>query len=394
MKKAISSALLKLKSKKFCWRIPPRVPLVVYHNGSYQRELGSFINKYKHICYNRTDVEILLPILLLSILVRPFRRACSLLDGYIDAFLWVAKCSVVLTVKDNDTTFYSISARNNRIKTIIIQNGVRNFHYDVFGRLCSDLSRETVFHVDYAFVFGSSVASLYEDRLGCAAIPIGCYKANARLPRALHDNHSSKSILFISNYAPKEDSSVFPSQFNSAIGIAFKSACKWAYEKGLSISVLSRCKASSRQRIIQEEYSFYAQSSMGIPFEVINSRSHEESYSLIESSLLNIGVDSTLCYESMQLGCRTIFLSVRGSLLNLEDWRYGWPASLPESGPFWTNSTDYSDHCKVLEFGFSSSDEDWRIALDKYFWGSVMSTSPQNIAIEKVLEDLLSSHDA
>ena len=120
MIKTIFLGLLKLKNKNFSWRIPSRAPLVVYHNGSYQRELGHFINQYKHICFNRTDVEVLLPILLLSILVKPFRRKCSLLDGYVDAFLWVAKCSVVLTVKDNDTTFYSISARNKNIKTIII----------------------------------------------------------------------------------------------------------------------------------------------------------------------------------------------------------------------------------------------------------------------------------
>jgi len=389
MKRKIFLALRKLKSKKFTWRIPSRAPLVVYHNGSYLRDFGHFINQYEHVCFNRIDVEILLPVLLLSILVKPFRRPVSFLDAYIDAFLWATNCTVVLTVKDNDAAFYSISARNNHIKTVVVQNGIRNFHYDVFGRLAARSPQEQKFHVDYAFVFGLGVASLYEKHLGCTAIPIGCYKANTRLPQLVNCQTSRSSVVFISNYASMGSSSVLPPEFNSALGIAFKSVCMWASEKGISISVLARNKASSPESNIQEEHSFFDHLSMGISFKMINTRSHEESYSVIESSPFNVGVDSTLCYESMQLGCRTVFLSMRGLLLNIEDWRYGWPAKLPDKGLFWTNSVDYSDHRRVLDFGFSSSEEDWQIALKKYFWGPVICKSPQNIAIEKLLSNLL-----
>jgi surface carbohydrate biosynthesis protein len=63
----------------------------------------------------------------------------------------------------------------------------------------------------------------------------------------------------------------------------------------------------------------------------------ESAYDAVDSTSLSVTIDSTLGYESIARGNKTSVFSVRGTLLGIDDQRFGLPGSLSDVGPFWIN---------------------------------------------------------
>jgi surface carbohydrate biosynthesis protein len=68
-----------------------------------------------------------------------------------------------------------------------------------------------------------------------------------------------------------------------------------------------------------------------------------------------------LGYEALGRGLKCAAFPLRGGVLGVNDHRFGWPADLPESGPFWASTGDEGEIERLLNYITTVSDEEWKL---------------------------------
>ena len=69
-----------------------------------------------------------------------------------------------------------------------------------------------------------------------------------------------------------------------------------------------------------------------------------------KNQLFVVSIDSTLGYEAFGRGNKTAIFGCRDDFLNTSDLKFGWPADLPNNGPFWTNDQDEMQFQRVMDY--------------------------------------------
>ncbi len=115
------------------------------------------------------------------------------------------------------------------------------------------------------------------------------------------------------------------------------------------------------------------------------------SYELVDSAAVVVFIDSTLGLESIGRGKKTAAFSCRSSLLNDGSMKFGWPALLPDNGPFWTIEADELQFRRVMDYVYATDSAEWERVRQLYA-DKVMSFDPGNIQFVKLLEQLICEH--
>ena len=115
----------------------------------------------------------------MRVLLKVFFKKGSVVDAYIDCFIEKVRPRLIITLVDNNTTFYKIRGRHSDIKTLFVQNGYRSYYLDLFGDLDSiDSDTISTFFVDYMLVFGSAIGKQYSKYLKGSVLLAGSIKNN------------------------------------------------------------------------------------------------------------------------------------------------------------------------------------------------------------------------
>ena len=89
------------------------------------------------------------------------------------------------------------------------------------------------------------------------------------------------------------------------------------------------------------------------------------SYHAIDMAEVVVSVDSTLGIESVARGNKTAIFSIRGDILGLKGFNYGWPSKYPDYGPFWTNKCNHESFETILNYLFNVDDIQWLKDFEK-----------------------------
>ena len=111
------------------------------------------------------------------------------------------------------------------------------------------------------------------------------------------------------------------------------------------------------------------------------------SYESINRAEFVVSIDSTLCYESLARGKKTVALSIRGKTLEQKDYNFGWPADLTNNGPFWTNHADEREFLRLMDYITTVSDEEWEQTRQHYV-PDLMEYDPGNTRFLKLMREL------
>ena len=117
---------------------------------------------------------------------------------------------------------------------------------------------------------------------------------------------------------------------------------------------------------------------MGIEPEFSETSGPYPSYKAVDSAEVVVSMDSTIAYESVARGKKTALFAIRGTLRELFDYDYGWPADYPDEGPFWTNKPDPDIFIRILDYLFEVSDEQWKKDVEATNFSSLMEYDPRN----------------
>lgn len=89
-------------------------------------------------------------------------------------------------------------------------------------------------------------------------------------------------------------------------------------------------------------------------------------YDICDQSKLVVFIDSTLGYESISRGNKTLGISIRSEIVNDVSYKFGWPKYLPLTGPSWTSVYNKKLIYKLVQDNFYKKKADWHVINKKY----------------------------
>ncbi|MCT7968541.1 hypothetical protein NG799_19725 [Laspinema sp. D1] len=308
--------------------------------------------------------------------------------NYMDLYIKVIDPLIVMTFIDNSISFYKIQLKNPNAKKIFVQNGMRGELGDIFAYL----QKNNSYHVDYMLTFSYPIGFKYQQYIQGEVMVIGGFKNNSfSKGKILSDK---KSVLFISEYHPE------PGLKNSPF---------WVEPDGRSVSwddcfaaefkllpfLKNYCakhnlilKIAARTHVIDgAEYQYFKKILGDKGWCYYPNCSPFSSYQLVESSEFIVSIDSTLGYEALARGKKTACFSIRSFSVYNRSTKFGWPAKLPEYGPFWTNHADDQEFERVINYVTTASDKEWQQTWQHYM-ADIMEYDPSNTRFRKLMCEL------
>jgi surface carbohydrate biosynthesis protein len=324
--------------------------------------------------------------LLLAMLKLRFWTAKPL-QVYAETFIELASPKAVITFIDNNANFYTLSQSFPNVKTLFIQNGMRGGGRDIFATL----TQADAYHVDYMLVFNNEFGEMYNKYIKGLYIPIGSFKNN----NTKITFQPTKDVVFISQYRSEPadslsftvDASGDPvswEKFYSAEIFVLAFLKKWCTENRKYLRIAG-CMSESQDI----ERQFFRDNLEDCQWEYVPKSDLYGSYTLVDNAELVVFIDSALGFESIGRGKKTVGLSCRAKLINDPTLSFGWPVSLAHEGPFWTNSADYSQFERVMDYVNLTNIAEWKKTLDSYA-DKLMRFDSENKIFVDLLKEVLS----
>lgn len=298
--------------------------------------------------------------------------------AYYRSFLRWTEPHAVITMEDNNVTFYATKAIRPSCKTIAIQNGVRNSHsHAADSDFKHDLQRlgSSGYDADVIATLGGLGTSFYRGALphsGVKLVETGHLMNNALSLNGGPDQ--GRRLIFISKFPnrgtqavdPEWDSKVIvylgdvgltAQQYYNIESIAARACAMIAKEHSLPFIVLGKRPAWQ-----VGEYHYFARHLDGLQWEYLPSTFQASSYESIRANDVIVNVDSTLGYELFARGLRVAFVAARMQAAGhpeIVEHQFGHPLVTQPSGPYWTAEATDTEIRRVIATAISVGNEEW-----------------------------------
>lgn len=304
-------------------------------------------------------------------------------------YLACVKPSVALTFIDNNILFYQLKGLQKNLTTIFVQNGVRAEVGCVLEVLKKEKHVLNKYQVDYMLTFGNAIGKEYAKYISGKVHPIGSFKNN------LYKSETQKqprTVLFLSQYRPPPNPEsdpmfmyynqpIFWKQMYSAEAFLLPLLQQYCQQNKLELKI-----CGSRPNHIDEERSYFITLLGDGSFEFLERTDLFSSYKNIAAAEFVVFTNTTLGYEVLASGKKTAAFTLRGKSLG-SDYKFGWPADLPDSGPFWTNHADEHEFKRVMDYITTVSDEEWEQARQRYV-PELIEYDPGNTRFLKLMREI------
>jgi len=364
---------------KKVWQWPHQSEILIF-DACGQEILLEYVRVWNPEVLHLRNESLNVPVMLAS-LFRPGRKS----DAYIDCFIEKVSPKLVVTMIDNNSTFYNISGRHSSVKTMFIQNGCRGYYADIFEVLNSTPSATlNTMMVDYIMPFSSTVCAEFSRYIKGDVVPIGSFKNN-HLP--ITDVRQNDVVAYASQWRKNGFfmSGKFythKSFFRQTDQPVIQLLAKYAREKDKRLMVILCNHKSALNRASEKAYFRELAGDDVTFFESVEAYS---SYQALDVAGVVVGVDTTLVYEAIARGTKAAIFSIRSDLLGLKGFTYGWPGEYLDDGPFWTNHANLENFERIMDHLFEIDDEQWQTELAKYSFDKVLKFDPGNGILKAVL---------
>ena len=301
--------------------------------------------------------------------------------SYYRAFLRWTKPRAVITMEDNNITFYATKALRPECKSIAIQNGIRHsMSHSTDSSFATELTRVSKlgFGADIIGSLGGLGTQFYSQALPkhseTRIIEVGNLINNAT-PISQSDAHDTmKRLVFISKYPnrgsgetdPTWDSEILQyigevgftaEKYHAVEGVVARSCAEFAATEGLRFVVLGKRPAWQTG-----ERRFFAKYLRDLEWEYLPSTTQSSSYESVRASDVIVNIDSTLGYEFFARGLRVAFVAARMSHSGhpeIVETNFGYPSVTEPCGAYWTNVASKSEIFRVLQYVTGLEVADW-----------------------------------
>jgi len=327
--------------------------------------------------------EIYIFVLLLGFMLNGIKKT-----SYVDCFIALVKPKLVITYIDNSLSFFSISHRHPKLKTMFIQNGTRGYLGDIFEKLDREKNKNNL-KVNYMMTFGRNISLKYKKYLAGETISIGSLRNNEA---PLKKINKKNLISFVSQYRDTPGLYMgnkfydFETFWEHPDKLVLQWIKKYAGERNLEVRVIP-CAGNNLNNLKKEKN--YFKKILGSDCKFSDWDCHRSSYSAIDESKLVVALDSSMAFEAVARGTKAAIFSIRGTMLQLVSppfLHYGWPGLYKDTGPFWTNLPEPSIFRQILDHLISLNQRQWRDEVAASGFNDILAYDPGNSRIKKIFE--------
>ena len=392
---------------KFIWSKPKHSDILIY-DANMVEYISPYITKYKSDIIH-TRLEKIYVYILIKLLVKFSLK--NLLLNYTKIFIELSKPKIIITATDNDINFYKLKmeVKSVKFKTIAIQNGHRTLTYPDILNYYKDFN-ESKFASDYVLCFFSELEKIYEKIIKCKSIAIGSFLNNINFEKKTYiDGKNIKNFFWISQYRHRPlNKNMFDEKSlsnNQKINLKNTTVMEqnnlekkilpiiymFCKEKNIKFNILSSYKKTDKSQTLIAEKNFYQKIINDPDWEVNeNKKKHRtDAYKiLLEEADIVAHSESTLGYELLARGIKTITITAKKSCYPDKFPQFSWPSKFDYKGPIWTNSDDENEILRLLNFIYSINNEDW----NNYIFNvkdKIMQTDKDNKIFCELIEKLI-----
>jgi surface carbohydrate biosynthesis protein len=305
---------------------------------------------------------------------------------YYFKFISASESKIVITFIDNSLDFYLVENyfKESEVKFIAVQNGWRSISNDLQSIYSIEIEKGLC-HKGFYMAFSKEIGmALFPKR---KIIGIGSIKNNEIRINSTRDI----DVLYISQYQPIISEKLLlkiKKSENNALSAEHKALItliSWCHSNNKQLTILFRSQTHRDQ-----EFSFYRSFLPNQSFNIVDREGVTGNYKIIDRAKLLVTVDSTMGYEALSRGCKTIFFSIRNSFISKQnnDLAFGFPLKLPTDGPFWTADPDEVKMFNILSVINELNDVEWGNLILEYK-DLFMIYSEDNCEYNQKIRDIL-----
>jgi len=301
--------------------------------------------------------------------------------SYYRAFLLSYRPKVVITMEDNNLTFYATKVILPECKSLAVQNGIRHsMSHSAETNFKTELRirHEHGYRTDIVATNGGVGTAFFEEALASDArvkfVQVGSLINNSLSISEIGYVTSRGRIVFISKFPnlgkhqqdSRWDSEVLQyigktgftaATYHNVEGEVARLCADFASENDLDFVVLGKRPAWQ-----VAERQFFQQYLENCTWEYLPSETQASSYESLRPHDIIVNVDSTLGYELFARGLRVVFVCARmthSGNLQIVEKDFGYPLITEPCGPFWTNWATRDEVFRVLDYAQNTADDEW-----------------------------------
>jgi surface carbohydrate biosynthesis protein len=320
----------------------------------------------------------------------------GLFQSYVESYIDAVKPVLVVTFIDNSEWFYSIKKNRPEVTTLFVQNGIRGYVGDVFEVLDRDLKSGVIekkdLFVDYMLVMGKVSGELYKNYIGGRVLVMGSVKNNL-ISRKTPKKQGTIGFVPSFRMSASPDAILWGGRTWRELiwvpcRIILRFLCDYARRKNLKLQVIGNGLH------VEEKFIYSEMAGEEVAFKLENNdpcgpTNFHGSYWATDECEVTVAAESTLGYESIARGNKTALFAFRGSMLGLEQLKFGWPAPYTDDGPFWTSRPDTAVFERILDHLFLIDDQQWRNEVEVQNFSALMAYDPGNTIFQSVVKKIL-----
>ena len=405
--KKIHSILLFILNSKFVFKKPKPVDILIYDR-IFSEYIELYLKPFSHDVLQIRGQSLNLFILFKLIFKFPTK---NFLHEYIKMHIETVKPKIIITGNDNDIKFFKLKnqIKNINFKTIAIQNGYRTLTAPDIINYYKDFKDKDLL-ADYFLCFNDEVGKLYQKLFNCKSLTIGSFLNNINFKNK-KQKKQKKKLFWVSQYRyiknhkdMIDESNLTKNQKINFINYNIKEFydvekkilplifdfCK---KNEIEFGIISSCLQQNTLSI-QHEKEFYEKILINKNWKMSkNEKKNKLSvYSFLDKEVdYLVHAESTLGYESLSRGIRTITFLSRKSNYSDQKYKFGWPNNFELTGKIWSNKDNELEVERLLEYIFLTNDKEWTTYLNT-IKDKVMYADKDNQIFQSLIKDLMSNY--
>ena len=346
---------------KKIWKKPPKAKIIIYDHSFAFYFTKYFKKKDCQIYYNRLEGNSQLNFF---IIIQCLINFDFKLKSYKKRFFSYVNPKIAITMNDNNPAFFKLKEEYPKLITIAVQKSWKyDTEFDIIHHRHKNKQKNLSYQCDYLFCYNKFISKKFAEFIKTKKIfIIGSFLSNSKELNIDKKNY----VIFISQWRNYKNSTTFHK--NLTFGDwqkneknFLKKLSLFIKENSMNFKVLGKSI-----HFADREKKFYDEI-FGDNYEFIYQSENREHYKILDEAKLTISLDSTLAYENLARGNKTIFFSIRNNEeQNFDMIRFCWPERKAKIGPNWTNSLSEAEFKRLFSI-MNLSQTEWKEIINNNF---------------------------
>ena len=325
-----------------------------------------------------------------------FCKKLTLSQIYILNYIRFVNPSYIITYQDQNFFFFSLKKYFPQIKFIIVQASIifPGYFWSLYH--LNRMNIKEKYKIDFFFVFGESFKKIFSKYFDSEFIVLGSFRNNLISAQ----RGKTKDLVFISGFKSvlkkkrvllqNGRSITGENYFYKSDRILLNFLITYCKKKEINLKILLRSQENDLLESYKEKNFFSEFMGKGVNIKFIKKKDRFSSYKSINNFNYFVTQDSTLGYEILCKRKRVVFINIRekvAKILSYGKHSFGWPNSYPVNKFFWTNSSNYKDMTRCLDFIYSCKEKTWQKKVSQ-FGDPLIIFDSNNIIFRKKMRDI------